>query len=351
MVFLLFAGAANQAWAIKAYYHILTLPINTTEGYNTYHLNGAFNGYRLEALRVMVDNAQIVELPAAYKSPLAKNFKYYYDDGTNVTKDAAVAMYNFSEKNKSLRYKISGDAVETKEKDDITSTKDVHIYVTYEYDDSKGIKLDGTENYNIPMSGGFLALNRGRNNRLAVFREDLGIVSAEDLVSEDFVKYTEYKNNKIPGTNISTYWANGNQNDKAEVAGQFHFLFKFEGSDPYNILIGTAYNKDDTYIESHAGEPLVYKWYKGSYLFRPTDDNNFFMASDDHKQYTKVATKTAGKYPKPNPTDPTYDDTKTGYFHNKGASLVYNTFALLNNSDGNGYVFMVSRFINDQWRS
>lgn len=348
MALLLIAGGAmNSVWGIKAYYHILTLPINTTEENNTYHLNDDFNGYRLEALRVMVDKAQTVELPAAYKSPLAKNFKYYYDDGTNVTKAAAIEMYNFSTKNKALRYAIAGAAVETTEKTPITSTKDVHIYVTYDYDATKGIDLGGTEKYNIPISGGFLALNRGRNNRLAIFREDLGIVSAEDLVSEDFVKY-EYENDKIPGTNISTYWANGNQNDKAEVAGQFHFLFKFEGSDPYNILIGTAYNKDSTYIESHNGESLLYKWYKGSHLLRPTDDNNFFMASDDHKQYTKVATKTAGKYPKPNPTDPTYDDTKTGYFHNKGASLVYNTFAILNNTDENGYIFMVSRFINDK---
>ena len=346
MVFLLLAGAANQAWAIKAYYHILTLPINTTEGYNTYHLNAGFNGYRLEALRVMVDNAQIVELPAAYKSPLATNFKYYYDDGTNVTKEAAIEMYNFSAKNKSRRYAIAGAAVETTEKTPITSTKDVHIYVTYEYDATKGVKLDGTVNYNIPISGGFLALNRGRNNRLAVFREDLDLVSAKDLVSEDFVKY-EYKNDKIPGTNISAYWSS-NQNTRDEVAGQFHFLFKFEGSDPYNILIGTAYDKNDTYIESHNGESMVYKWYKGSHLLRPNDDGNFFMASDDHKKYTTSANKNAaGKYPKPNPTS--IDSTPmTGYFHNKGASFVYNTFAILNNNSESGYIFMVSRFINDK---
>ena len=344
LTLLLLAGAANQAWAIKAYYHILTLPINTTVGYNTYHLNSDFNTYRLEALRVMVDNAQNVELPAAYKSPLAKNFRYYYD-GVNVTKADAVAMYTFSTKNKSRRYQIVNVADSVAEKTSITSTKDVHIYVTYEYDASKGVKLDGTQNYNIPISGGFLAFNRGRNNRLAVISESSNIVTAEDLVSEDFVKLTD--KDKIPGTNISTWW-NGNLNDKSEVAGQFHFLFKFEGSDPYNILIGTAYNKDSTYIESHAGEPIVYKWYKGAHLFRPTGDGNYFMASDDHKQYTKTATKVAGKYPKPNPVDATYDDTKTGYFHNKGGDLTYNTFAILNNTSESGYVFMVSRFINDK---
>ena len=347
LTLLLLGSAASQAWAIKAYYHILTLPINTTDGYNTYHLNVDFNGFRLEALRVMVDNAQIVELPAAYKSPLATNFKYYYDDGTNVTKEAAIEMYNFSTKNKSRRYAIAGAAVATTEKTPISSTKDVHIYVTYEYDATKGVKLDGTENYNIPMSGGFLALNRGRNNRIAVFRKDLGIVSAKDLVSADFVQY-EYKNDKIPGTNIASYW-NGNQNTRDEVAGQYHFLFKFEGSDPYNILIGTAYDKNDTYIESHNSEPMVYKWYKGSHLLRPTDDGNFFMASDDHKQYTTPANKNAaGKYPKPNPTTDIASTPMTGYFHNKGTSLVYNTFAILNNNSESGYIFMVSRFINDK---
>ena len=344
LTLLLLSGVVNEAWAIKAYYHILTLPINTAEGYNTYHLNNDFNGYRLEALRVMVDGAQNVELPAAYKSPLAKNFRYYYD-GANVTNEDAVAMYTFSTKNKSRRYQIVNVADSVREKQAITSTKDVHIYVTYEYDASKGVKLDGTQNYNIPISGGFLAFNRGRNNRLAVISESSNIVTAEDLVSEDFVKLTD--KDKIPETNISTWWS-GNLNDKSEVAGQFHFLFKFEGSDPYNILIGTAYNKDSTYIESHAGEPIVYKWYKGAHLFRPTGDGNYFMASDDHKQYTKTATKVAGKYPKPNPVDATYDAAKTGYFHNKGGDLTYNTFAILNNTSESGYVFMVSRFINDK---
>ncbi len=340
-VLLLFCGVVNEMWAIKAYYHILTLPINTST--NTYHMADGFDGYRLEAVRVMVDNAQIVELPAAYKSPLATNFKYYYD-GDNVEKQDAISMYSFSTKNKSRRYKILKTALNTEEKTAITSAKDVHIYVTYDYDDSKGIKLDGSVNYNIPISGGFLALNRGRNNRLAVISETSGLVSAEDLVSEDFVQLP-YANDKVSGTNISAYWS-GNQNTREEVAGQFHFLFKFEGSDPYNILIGTAYNKDDTYIESHNGEAMVYKWYKGAHLFKPSDDN-FFLASDDHKQYTKAATKVNNKYPKPNPTVITHDDTKTGYFHNKGGNLNYNTFALLNNSDGNGYVFMISRFIGD----
>ena len=34
LTLLLLGGVANQAWAIKAYYHILTLPINTDDEYN-----------------------------------------------------------------------------------------------------------------------------------------------------------------------------------------------------------------------------------------------------------------------------------------------------------------------------
>ena len=332
-------GTTNEVGAAKVTYHILTLPINNS----IYHMNATFSDKRLEAVRVIVDPATKVELPAEYKSPLAKNFKYYLN--TNVTKYDGIASYN-SAKNKSCYYTITdeNDVINTAT---YTVTTNIDVYVTYEYDDSKGILLDGSASYNLPISGGFVALNRGRNNRLAVISEDLGIVTAEHLVSEDFVQLPrDDKNNVIPGTKIGTFWT-GNLNDKADVAGQYHFLFKFVGQDPYNILIGTAYNRDYTYIETHANEPIVYKWYKGSYLFKPSSDGNCFMASDDHKQYTQEATKVNNQYPKPYPTDVTHDDSKTGYFHNKGASdVTYNTFVLLNNTSGNGYIFMVSRPVN-----
>ena len=331
----------NEAWAAyKVIYHILTLPIDNS----IYHMNGSenvLNGKRLEAVRVVDNNATKVNLPEAYKSPLAKNFKYY--ESTNVTKYDAVTMYN-STKNKSCYYTITAeDAGHNIENADVTD--DIDVYVTYEYDDSKGIALDGSAEYNLTIGDGFLAFNRGRNNRVAVFRKSLGIVDEEALASEDFVQFAYTKDNKISGTNISTYWqSNDNKNTKESVAGQFHFRFKFEGSDPYNIIIGTAYNKDYTYIEKHGSESkLYYKWYKGSHLFQPNDKSGFFLASDDHKAYTKIGT---AYDPNPN-ADLPYDESKTGYFKSKGSSeLTYNTFALLNNSDKNGYVFMVSRFVD-----
>ena len=84
LTLLLLGGVGNKAWAAgyKVTYHILTLPINSAQ-YN-YHLNSVFEGKRLEAVRVVDNNAITVDLPAAYKSPLATNFKYYAS--SNVTK-------------------------------------------------------------------------------------------------------------------------------------------------------------------------------------------------------------------------------------------------------------------------
>ena len=209
LVFRLLAGAQNSTWGATVTYHILTLPINPSR--YDYHLNSVFEGKRLEAVRVVDNNAITVDLPAAYKSPLATNFKYYAS--SNVTKSStAENMYQYSAKNKSFFYTITsegeGDNIGG---NDVTSNMDV--YVTYQYDDSKGIKLDGSENYNIPISGGFLAFNRGRNNRLAVIPESANRVSAEDLVSEDFVKVDV---SNIPGTSIASYW-NGNPTPKMQL--------------------------------------------------------------------------------------------------------------------------------------
>ena len=343
---LLVAGVQNNVWAYKVTYHILTLPINNS----IYHMTGSegvLNGKRLEAVRVVDNNATTVNLPEEYKSPLAKNFTYYLDNETNIEKHDAVAMYVYAgDKNKSRYYNIKAGAspINTAE---YTVSSNINVYVTYQYDDSKGVDLSGNTDYNLTMGGGFIAFNRGRNNRVAVFQKSLGLVDEEALTSEDFVQFEYNKDNKIPGTNIATYWqSNDNKNTKSAVAGQFHFIFKFEGSDPYNIIIGTAYNKDYTYIEKHGSESsFYYKWYKGAHLYQPSDKSGFFLASDDHKEYKK--TGTAYNPDEMHSLDPAPDETQTGYFKSKGSSeLTYNTFALLNNSSNNGYVFMVSRFVN-----
>ncbi|MBE6258775.1 MAG: hypothetical protein E7103_12610, partial [Prevotella sp.] len=333
---LLLGGMGNEAWAAyKVTYHILTKPIDNS----IYHLANDFSGKRLEAVRVVDNNATTVELPAAFKSPLATNFKYY-QSGDNVTKSpTAVEMYSYNARNKSYYYSIENVA------DSITRasysiTGNIDVYVTYDYDTSKGIMLDGSVNYNIPISDGFLAFNRGRNNRLAVIPKSANRVSEADLVSEDFVKIDV---SNIPGTNINPYWSS-NKNPRDNVGGQFHFMFQFVGSDPYNILIRTAYNKNYTYIEQHGSENyLRYKYYKDSYLYWPNSEGaGFFLASDDHKEYTQVST---GYDPEPKESISSTD--KTGYFRTKGGDLVYNSFAILNNTSSTGYVFMISRYINN----
>ena len=343
LTLLLLCGVANEAAAgHKVTYHILTKGIDNT----IYHMSSALNGKRLEAVRVVDNNATTVELPAAYKSPLAHNFKYY--ESSNVTKVGPVRMYDWGTKDMTYHYTIN-DESDGKNKGGSSVTGDMEVYVTYEYNAANGIAdLSGTkEEYNLTMSGGFWGFNRGRNNRIGVFKEDFGLVQNKDLVSEDFVQFAYTNNNKVSGTNIASYWqSNDNKNTKSAVAGQFHFIFKFEGSDPYNIIIGTAYNRDYAYLEKHGTEnSFRYKWYKGSHLFRPSSDNNCFMSSDDHKEYTK-----SGTTYDPDPVSDLPYTERSGYFKSKGTAdknYNYSTFALLNStSTSGGYVFMVSRFVS-----
>ena len=344
LTLLLLCGVANQAWAYKVTYHILTKPINNS----IYHMSAALDGKRLEAVRVVDNNASTVNLPDAYKSPLATNFKYYESD--NVTKEGPVRMYDWGDKDMTYHYTINDESDGKNKEGSTVESNDIHIYVTYEYNSSNTIAdLSGSKEYNLTMSGGFWGFNRGRNNRIAVFQKKLDLVKNEALVSEDFVQFPYTDANLVSGTTIKSYWQdNNNKNTKSYVAGQFHFIFKFEGSDPYNIIIGTAYDKDYTYIEKHGSEnSFRYKWYKGSHLFRPSSDGTgFFMSSDDHWEYT---TPNAGYNPEEMPS--IGRTQQSGYFKSKGIAkdnLNYSTFALLNNSNTpcDGYVFMVSRFVN-----
>ena len=341
LTLLLLCGVANQAWAYKVTYHILTLPIDN----DIYHMKDVFHGKRLEAVRVVVDKVTTLpELPDAYKSPLVTENSFKYYASSNVTKSAnAENMYDYAgTKNKSYYYTITDESITVSPGG--TLDGDMDVYVTYKYNTANTIAdLSGNTEYNLTMSSGFWGFNRGRNNRIAVFKKDLNLVKAEHLVNEDFSQFEYTNDNKIAKTNISTFWKD-NKTPKATVAGQFHFIFKLEGSDPYNIIIGTAFNKDYAYLEKHGTETsFYYKWYKGSHLFRPAGDGTgFFMSSDDHKKYT-----TSGTTYDPNVTA-LATEAASGYYKSKGSSdLTYGTFALLNSTSASGgYVFMVSRFIN-----
>ncbi len=327
---------SGSVWAYKVTYHVLTLPINNTDA----HMVADVNGKRLEAVRAIVDNATTIELPAHFKSPLATNFKYYKAD--QVDKTAAMNLHSGSDRVKGIIYNIKGELTITEDDDQTPVVEgtavdaNMDIYVTYEYvgNDNSIVKLDGSKNYNIGVTKGFLAYNRGRNNRPAVIPKDL--VSDAQLISEDFVKVD------VSSTDINPYWSSGdNKNPQSSVGSHFHFLFKFEGNDPYNIIIRTAYNRDSTYMEKEGNNVLHFKYYKEGSIFAPST-NNCYIASDEHKEYSNIY----------DPSDyPTYasfpvggltwTDTP-GFFHRQNGPI-WSAFALLNNTTDNGYVFMGSR--------
>ena len=214
--------------AAKVTYHVLTLPINSTNA----HMVDAVNGKRLEAVRAVVDNATTIELPSHFKSPLATNYKYYA--ASQVEASTATELHSGSNRVKGIIYNLKDGAVETAKGTTVDANMD--IYVTYDYvGNSNAIaKLDGMGIYNIGVKKGFLALNRGRNNRPAVVPKSM--VGDAQLISEDFVKMD------VTGSGITTYWSSGdNKNPQASVGSQFHFQFKLEGNDPYNIIIRTMH--------------------------------------------------------------------------------------------------------------
>lgn len=396
LLLLFVGGVVNEVWAqTEVTYHILALPMNHATG--TKNTNASYDGFRVEAVKVVAPSSTIV-LPDHFKSPLAKNFTYYAADF--VTKGSVVAIYPNQSSSKYQLYtapiapyikvtkSAGGDITEeasTKtaweaheggtqqtatnaadysskktaltngsicyfkitlnEGDPIGTNKE--IYVTYEYDPDNTIaKLDGSVAYNISMftgtdasKKGFLAINRGRNNRLTIVPASK--VSAEDLASDDFV-YID-----VSDTDMKTYWSDSkNWNDKNVVASNFHFLFKYIGEDPYNITICTAYDKDTYYIEYFANDyGQVNKYYKGStvYFAPKTSNPELFITSDVDVKYKTVSTD------KKNPVPGVTWDDKLGWYRQLAAPI-WNSFAILDvkyiDPNKTGHVFLTTRTHN-----
>ncbi len=320
-------GMTNSAWAATVTYHILTLPMTSTRPGNTL---STFYNWRTEAVKVVVNNATTPDLPAHYKSPLANNFQYYAASSID-SYGAAQNIYAASNNsNKYLLYKVKDGAEALAADHSITSNCD--IYVTYDYNASNGIvKLDGTENYNIlvtPKSGNprFFAYNRGRNNRPASI--DNSIITPEHLISDDFI-YVDGASSK----GITTYW-NGNKYSEAEVGSQFYFLFKLVGEDPYNISIVTSYTGSKYFIDSDNGN--VRDYYEGATLFG-AGNANMYLTSDVDELFTT-------SYTNANPTL-VESTSRPGFYHKM--SNPRSSFALLNNNNSDGYLFMGTRITND----
>ena len=336
-------------------YHILTLPIDN----DIYHMKAELSGKRLEAFKVTVKGQSKLELPAAYKSPLATGFTYYKADDVTKSPSAVKLFDATNNQNKGYTYVVKGedtsgdtsdDAIPVAENTTLSGTT-AEYYVVYTYNSSNEIaELDGNVKYNIKAIGydnkgkevekGFLAYNRGRNNRPAVLPKT--IIDPEMLASEDFMKVD------VSSTKVSPYWSSGdNKNNEALTGSKFHFMFEFIGSDPYNIIIRTAYAKDATYIEKNdnSNNEFVYKYYKKGSLFSNGTANTYF-ASDEHRHYNKA-------YDSNLPANPTNLvecapgehngwDARNGYYHGQNGTI-RNSFALLNNSKSTGFVFMGTR--------
>ena len=347
LLLILLGGTINNAWATDVTYHILTLPIDPTV--YDYKMKSAITGWRLEAVKVVAKGQSTLELPAHYKSPLATGFKYY--KAADVSNNGAAQNLFDNGPIKGVLYKINGEDTPTTADDPTPvaegttlSGNTAEYYVVYTYNASNTIaQLDGSVRYNIGFKNkGFLSYNRGRNNRPAVVPK--GKVDPVMLASEDFMKVD------VTGSDITTYWSSGDNKNNVEITGSnFHFMFKFEGYDPYNIIIRTAYDRDLTYIEKNDNtSDFVYKYYKeGSFFTNGTAKG--YIASDEHRHYNMPYNSSLSE----NPTnlvegaagDHTGYDAMTGYYHGQNATM-WNSFALLNNSGNSGYVFMGTRTVN-----
>ena len=346
LVFMLLAGAQNKVCATDVTYHILTLPIDN----NIYHMKAELSGKRLEAFKVTIKGQSQLELPAQYKSPLVGSFTYYAASDVTVSGSAVKLFDATNNQNKAFYYTINGGASAVGEGKTLSGNT-ADYYVVYTYNSSNEIaQLDGSVKYNIKAKGydkgkdvekGFFAYNRGRNNRPAVLPKT--IVDPEMLASEDFMKVD------VSSTKVSPYWSHGdNRNKEALTGSKFHFIFEFVGSDPYNIIIRTAYAKDTTYIEKNDNSnpaEFVYKYYKKGSLFSNGTANTYF-ASDEHRHYNYTHNSSLAE----NPTNleecvsGEHDgwDARNGYYHGQNGTI-RNSFALLNNSKSTGFVFMGTR--------
>ena len=312
MAMLLMGGMANSVSADVTYI-ILTKEFNVRNAANTadYRTN-----IRLEALRCTSDGSTVY-LPGAFRSPLAKNFKYW----KTPTVTANTKLYDdtgTSPKTLQTTYNIfTAVADEMTEGSTLESNGNpTTIYVTYDYDEDNDIlKLDGAHKYNITLNSGankrFLCFNKNRANRPAAAKATT--VTAEDLVSNDFVQNV----NGFDGTKM------------------VHYQFYLCGEDPYNITIMTAYEGSETFNEKLEVEGTAYKKpYAGSTIFAKLQNNNnndgtanMWLSPDAHRHYKSA-------------TDATVYDEWEG-FYRSNMNPIFNAVAVL--PKGTGYFFVASK--------
>ena len=316
LTLLLLIGGATNAWADVTYI-ILTKPFNVRNVTNTGNYR---ENIRLEALRCTSAETTVF-LPLTFRSPLAKNFKYW----KTPTVSRNTRLYESNGTSYDVlptRYDIySAVADEMTENSTLEENGNpTVIYVTYDYDEDNTIlKLDGAHKYNITMNTGdkmrYLCYNKNRANRPGAALAST--VSAQDLISDDFVT-------NVKGTDGKT-------------TIQAHFQFYLCGEDPYNITIMTAYEGSETFIEKLNNEGTAYKKpHKGATIFAKLEGNGnnggttskMWLSPDAHRHYNS-------------PTDANSYDAWEGFFRNQ-MNPIFNAVAILPKGT-NGYFFVASK--------
>jgi len=217
---LLAGGIMNRAWAdIKITYHIITLPFDNPL------TTGTTDTYRIEALKcdtTWTTESATISLPYAYRSPLAKNYKYWNTSSVSAkTANVQVHSPNNSEFTDYGTCTFTGNGDYTGETSTVTENTDV--YVTYEYNNTNTIcDLTGATEYNINLGDYYIAYNFSRNDRPGSVMKNQ-VSSSDYFISDEAVSITCGKNNY-----------------------NFYFLWKFTGEDPYNIAIYSSYSGSDT---------------------------------------------------------------------------------------------------------
>ena len=338
LLMLLAGGIANEAWTKKVTYYILTKPFDVRkfDDSENFHTN-----IRVEALQCTSEE-ETVGLPDQFKSPLAKNFRYWATPTRTFAK-----LYDSGHDTKIINTKYW---IYTALADEISAGTSVgdytNIYVTYDYDEENGIiDLNGGKSYNMAFTNGgkekYVCFNRSRNNRIA---SALGSgLTGEQLASDDFVVPVNDK--KQLGWNWSKWGPLG-----------LLLRFKFTGEDPYNITIMTSYDGPELHITdavTNVDGTGTVKPYAGSTLMSKVGANSMWFDVSNNKHYkissgiTDYAKWTAAKYQEcwnayydPNISDADRYDSWDGFYRSESPTL--NAFAFLNHPSS-GYMFVGSK--------
>ncbi|MBR1878021.1 MAG: hypothetical protein IJ814_03330 [Paludibacteraceae bacterium] len=242
---LLIALLASVGSYADVTYHILTLPISTTQATGKLHdwnfdaTNNSADNYRYEAL-VCTSTSTTVDLPADFKSPLLKDAAYHYYLASDVTITALAKVYANNNTKLDL-YQISASPTDKK---GATVADGTHIYVVYDYDRSnatyctemgQNLNLNGGAKYNIQLSRDrFLAYNRTRGNRITAPKDSK---TTNDNIYDRSLYFTRIKELIFQDAIVSL-----TNQQVSDMSGDFYFLFNFQGGDPYHIIIQTGYS-------------------------------------------------------------------------------------------------------------